>query len=140
MNSVILRSTARMVLPLFMLFSFFLFIRGHNQPGGGFVAGLMAAAAWSLYAVAFGPAAARDALWVDPRLFIAIGLLIVIISGFAGVALGQPFMTGWWGYIDLPVLGKMELGTPVLFDLGVYLAVVGVTLKIILALAEVVEE
>lgn len=140
MNSIILRSTARLVLPLFMLFSFFLFIRGHNQPGGGFVAGLMAAAAWALYAVAFGPAAARDALWVDPRLFIASGLLIVIISGALALMVGLPYMTGLWGYLDLPALGKMEIGTPVIFDLGVYIAVVGVTLKIILALAEVVEE
>ena len=140
MNSLILRAAARVLLPLLILFSIFLFLRGHNQPGGGFVAGLMAAAAWALYAIAYGTDIARHALLIDPRILIGSGLLAILASGTAGVLLGQPFLTGWWGYVNVPVLGKLELGTPVLFDLGVYLAVVGVTLTMIFALAEVAEE
>jgi multicomponent Na+:H+ antiporter subunit B len=140
MNSLILRTTARAMLPLLLLFSVFLFLRGHNQPGGGFVAGLMAAAAWALYAIAYGPQVARRALQVDPRIFIGAGLLAVLASGVIGLALGKPFLTGVWGYFDMPILGKMEMGTPVLFDLGVYVGVIGVTLTIIFAMAEVAEE
>lgn len=140
MNSLILRTAARAMLPLLLLFSVFLFLRGHNQPGGGFVAGLMAAAAWALYAIAYGPSIARRALQVDPRVFIGVGLLAALASGVIGMLLGKPFLTGVWGYLDIPILGKMEMGTPVLFDLGVYLAVVGVTLTTIFAMAEVAEE
>jgi multicomponent Na+:H+ antiporter subunit B len=77
---------------------------------------------------------------VDPRIFIGVGLLAALASGVIGMLLGKPFLTGVWGYLDIPFLGKMEMGTPVLFDLGVYLAVVGVTLTTIFAMAEVAEE
>jgi multicomponent Na+:H+ antiporter subunit B len=140
MNSFILRTAARALLPLLLLFSVFLFLRGHNEPGGGFVAGLMAAAAWSLYAIAYGPHVARRALQVDPRLFIGSGLLAVLASGTIGLLLGKPFLTGLWGSLDVPIFGKMELGSPILFDLGVYVGVIGVTLTAIFALAEVTEE
>ncbi|MFH1085957.1 MAG: MnhB domain-containing protein, partial [Chloroflexota bacterium] len=73
MTSLILRTMARYLLPLSLMFSIFLFLRGHNEPGGGFVAGLVAAAAFALYAIAYGSAAARPVLWIEPRLVIGRG-------------------------------------------------------------------
>lgn len=136
MSSIILRMTARLLLPLLLLFSIFLFLRGHNEPGGGFVAGLVATAAWALYAIAYDAPTARRALRIEPRLLVGLGLLIILLSGTIGLLAQQPFLTGQWFYLELGGIGKVELGTPVLFDLGVYLGVVGVMLTIILALEE----
>lgn len=132
--SLILSTAARYLFPLLLLFSVFLLLRGHNEPGGGFVGGLVAAAAFSLYAIAEGVATARRLLAVDSRALIGLGLLVAASSGIVSLAMGQPFMTGVWGNTPVPLLGKV--GTPLLFDLGVYLVVVGVTLTIVFTLAE----
>ena len=134
MNSLILSTATRYILPLMLLFSVFLMLRGHNEPGGGFVGGLVAGAAFSLYAFAFQVERARQALRVEPRLLIGTGLLLAVSSGILSFFAGLPFMTGLWRTEPVPVLGK--LGTPVLFDFGVYLLVIGVTLMIIFSLAE----
>lgn len=136
MTSIILRLTARVLLPLLLLFSLFLFVRGHNEPGGGFVAGLVAAAAWALYAIAYNPAVARHALRVEPRLLIGVGLALALVSGLPGLIWPGAFLTGVWGTLEVPGLGAVDVGTPVLFDLGVYVAVFAVTVTIIFALAE----
>jgi multicomponent Na+:H+ antiporter subunit B len=134
LSSLILSTATRYILPLMLLFSVFLLLQGHNEPGGGFVGGLVAAAAFSLYAFAFRVERARQALRVDPRQLIGVGLLIAVSSAIISLLAGYPFMTGLWGKTPLPVLGK--LGTPFLFDVGVYIVVVGVTLTIIFSLAE----
>lgn len=136
MISLILRTTARYLLPLLVMFSFFLLLRGHNEPGGGFVAGLIAASAWALYALAFDPAEARRTLRVEPRLLIALGLLVAAVSGVIGLAAGEPFLAGKWMEIPIPGLGTVKAGTPLLFDAGVYLLVWGGVLTIIFAAAE----
>lgn len=136
MTSFILTTTARLLLPLLFMFSLFLFARGHNEPGGGFVAGLVAGAAWVLYALATDAAQARRALRVQPQSLIGWGLLAALTSGLIGLVLGHPFLTGQWIKLDLPGFGAFELGTPLLFDLGVYLTVLGVTATIVFALAE----
>ena len=134
--TIILRTAARQLLPLLVLFSVFLLLRGHNAPGGGFVGGLVAAAAFTLYALAFGPAAARAALRAEPRSLVVAGLLVAGAAGAAGPLYGRPFLTGLWAELTLPLFGTLYLGTPLLFDLGVYLVVLGVTLTILLTLAE----
>jgi multicomponent Na+:H+ antiporter subunit B len=135
MSSLILSTATRYLLPLLLLFSVFLLLRGHNDPGGGFVGGLVAAAALALYGLAFTSAEARRFLNIEPRYLIGVGLLIALSSGLIAVIFqGQPFMTGVWGSVELPALGKP--GTPLLFDLGVYLVVVGVVMTILLALSE----
>lgn len=134
MSTLILSTATRYILPLMLLFSVFLLLRGHNDPGGGFVGGLVAAAAFALYAFAYNVENARTALRVEPRLLIGTGLLLIVISGLISFLNGQPFMTGVWRTDPVPILGK--LGTPVLFDFGVYLGVIGVTLTIIFSLAE----
>lgn len=136
MHSLILSTTTRLLLPLLLMFSIFLLLRGHNEPGGGFVGGLLAAAAFALNAIAYGVAAARRLLIIDPRALIGAGLLVAAGSGAVSLILRQPFMTGQWGALEHPTLGKLEIGTPLLFDVGVYLVVLGVTLTIIFSLAE----
>jgi multicomponent Na+:H+ antiporter subunit B len=134
MTSLILSTATRYILPLLLLFSIFLLLRGHNEPGGGFVGGLVAAAAFALYAIAFDVATARRTLGVDTRTLIGLGLLVALSSALAALIAGQPFMTGLWSEYAVPLLGKV--GTPLLFDTGVYLVVIGVALTIIFGLAE----
>lgn len=133
-TSLILSTATRCLLPLLLIFSIYLVLRGHNEPGGGFVGGLTGASAFALYAIANDVASARRVLRVEPRLLMAWGLATAVISGLVALASGQPFMTGKWTEWEFPVLGKV--GTPLLFDSGVYLLVLGITLMIIFALAE----
>jgi len=135
-SSLILQTAARFLLPLLLLFSLFLLLRGHNQPGGGFSGGLVAAAGFILYGIAFGAREVRRALPENLQALIGSGLVIALSSGVLALFFGLPLMTGLWGKLDLPGLGVLDVGTPVIFDIGVYLAVIGVTLSIILPLAE----
>lgn len=135
MNSLILRTAVRALQPLLLLYSVFLLVAGHNQPGGGFVGGLVAAAALALYAIAYDAASARRLAIVDPRTTIGIGLLLALASGMAGLAAGLPLMTGVW--FEPSIGGQtVAIGTPLLFDAGVYLVVIGVTLLFVLTLVE----
>jgi multicomponent Na+:H+ antiporter subunit B len=136
MNSLILRTATRYLLPLLVLFSVFLLLEGHHRPGGGFVGGLMAAAAVGLCALAYDVPTAQQVLRVQPPHLIGCGLLAIAVSGVWGLCLGEPFLTGAW--VTVPMWGEqtLELGTPLLFDVGVYLAVIGVTLMILLTFAE----
>ena len=129
-NSPIFRTAARLLMPLLLLFSVFLLFRGHNQPGGGFVGGLIAAAAFALYGIAFGVQRARQALLVRPMTLLGAGLLIALLSGLPAVLRGQPFLTALWAS------GPVAVGTPALFDVGVFLVVAGVVLMMIFSLAE----
>jgi multicomponent Na+:H+ antiporter subunit B len=135
MISIILRTATRFLLALLLLFSVFLLLRGHNEPGGGFVGGLVAAAAYILYAIAYDVPSARAALRLAPDTIIGVGLLMALVSGLAPVLLRRPFLTGVWADV-WPGAGVLELGTPLVFDAGVYVAVLGVVLTIVLALAE----
>src|SRR4051812_16134907 len=96
MISSILQTATRLLMPLLLLFALFLLFRGHNAPGGGFVAGLVVAAAFVLHAMAYGIAASRQALLVPPRLLLPIGLSVALISALPAVVLGLPFMTAVW--------------------------------------------
>jgi len=129
--SLVLGMAVRVLLPLLLLFSVYLLFRGHHAPGGGFVGGLVAAAAIALHALAQGVAAARRLLGISPQALIAAGLLTAVASGIPGLLTGAPFLTGRWIGI-----GRWELGTPVVFDIGVYLVVVGVVLLVIFTLME----
>jgi multicomponent Na+:H+ antiporter subunit B len=123
-------------MPLLLLFAVFLLLRGHNQPGGGFVGGLVVASSFVLYAIAFGVDASRRALLVRPATLLGVGLLVALTSGLPAVIRGQPFMTAQW--VEVP-FGRtaVAVGTPLVFDVGVFLAVVGVVLTIVFTLAEV---
>jgi multisubunit Na+/H+ antiporter MnhB subunit len=137
MTSLILQTAVRLLMPLLLLFAMFLLLRGHNQPGGGFVGGLVVAVSFVLYAIAFGVSAARRALLVQPSTLLGIGLLVALVSGLPGVVTGQPFMTALWTTVAVGS-AVLDLGTPLLFDIGVFLAVIGVVLTIVLTLTETV--
>lgn len=133
--SLILRTSVPALLPLFSVFAVFLFARGHNEPGGGFAAGLVASAAFALMTIAFGPEAARRALRADPRAYAAVGLAIALGSMVAPLAAGKTFGEGLWASLEL--LGQeVKVGTPLAFDLGVLLVVLGTATGVIFAFAE----
>ena len=140
MNSIILNITARYLGPVMVILSLAILYRGHNLPGGGFIGGLTAAAGLLLIVLARGWNVTRASWWPEPILFIGIGLFLAAVSGLPGLLGGQPFMTGLWlPALELPLIGKLKLGTPLLFDVGVYFAVIGFTLKCALSLGEEVE-
>ena len=135
MTSSILQTGARALMPLLLLFAVFLLLRGHNQPGGGFVGGLVVASSFVLYSIAFGVDASRRALLVSPSTLLGVGPLVALTSGLPGVLRGQPFLTAQWA--ELSVGGTVvAVGTPLVFDVGVFLAVIGVVLTIVFTLAE----
>lgn len=136
--SIILDTTNRIIMGILLIFSIFLLLRGHNLPGGGFTGGLVAASAFAVHALARGVTAARKKLHFDPRTIIGAGLATALLSGFPALAVHLPFMTGLWEKTPLPVVGK--IGTPLMFDIGVYLVVLGVVLLMVFALAEEEEE
>ena len=134
MNSIILTTVSRLLTGLLLVFSVFLLLRGHNLPGGGFAGGLVAAGAFVLHALAAGFPSARRMLWFDPRTIMGLGLLVAAGSGMVAFAHDLPFLTGLWDKTPLPVVGK--IGTPLVFDTGVYLLVLGMTCLVVFALGE----
>jgi len=135
-NDVILRTAAKAIVFIILAFSAFLFFVGHNNPGGGFIGGLLTAAALVLLALAFDMKTIRAALPIDYRVLTGVGLLVAASTGVASFVFGEPFLSHTHGYAELPILGEKHLATAVVFDLGVYLTVVGVTMTIILSIGE----
>lgn len=135
-NDVILQTVTRTVSFIILLFSLYLFFAGHHNPGGGFIGGLMTGAALVLLYVAYDIETINKILPIDYKKMTALGLLIAVSTGLGSFIFNVPFLTHSFGYFYLPFLGKTELATAVLFDLGVYLTVVGVTMTIILAIGE----
>ncbi len=136
MTSIIFRTATRYMFPPLIVFSVYLLLRGHHYPGGGFVGGLFAGAAFSLYALAFSLAEARGLLRLDPRDITAGGLALALLSGVPPLLLNHAFLTGTWWEISLPSGAVLALGTPLFFDVGVYLVVFGVLLTLVFSLGE----
>ena len=135
MNTLILRTASNYLLPLLLLFSVFILLRGHYSPGGGFVGGLVAAIAFVLHAFANGLDNTRTLLRVHPGYFMPFGLALSFLSGLAPILrTGQPFMTGLWFDEPVPVIGM--IGTALFFDIGVYFVVIGAALTIIFTITE----
>jgi multicomponent Na+:H+ antiporter subunit B len=135
-DSLILRVTGHFLLPLLIMFSLFLLLRGHNEPGGGFIGGLVASAAIALHLFFTDVQSARRLIWVDPRDLLGWGLCLAIASGVLAMFSGLPFLSALWTEMTLPIFGMLKIGTPLLFDIGVYLVVIGTVLNILLSLAE----
>lgn len=133
-DSLILRTVARLMLPLLIVLSLFMLFRGHNEPGGGFIGGLLAASALVLRIISDGPDSARRTFPVNYLVLAATGVLFAVAWGLLGLLAGAEFMKGLWLDVAVPGIGK--IGTPMLFDIGVYLTVVGITTHIALMLAE----
>jgi multicomponent Na+:H+ antiporter subunit B len=135
MNTLIFRTVAPFLTALMIIFSIFVLLRGHNEPGGGFIGGLLAASAFAIYGIAYGVAAVRRAMWFHPMSIAGAGLLLATVSGLVSIVAGVPFMTGIWIYPHLFGV-EIPLATVMSFDIGVYLVVVGAITSIALALEE----
>lgn len=136
MKSIILTTTTRLLTPMILLFSAFLLLRGHQLPGGGFIGGLIAASAFGLYLLAFDARQTRGLLRIDPRNLVSLGLIVALGSGLMGMAKGAPFFTARWGSFQVANLGRIDLGSPLFFDFGVYLVVLGSALTMLITLME----
>ena len=136
-RSFILSRTARMLLPVLVVLSLVTFYRGHHLPGGGFIGGLLAASGFALVALGDGTAVARRLLRIKPVSLMAGGLSVALGSGILGLVAGSAFFQGLWlPEIHIPVLGVVHMGTPMLFDAGVYLTVAGFALQVLFSLQE----
>jgi len=131
MNSIILSTGARLLTALFLVFSVYVLLRGHNAPGGGFIGGLIAACGFAIHVFSGGLAEARKALPTDPRNIAGMGLVAALIAGIMPVLTGAAPFGGVWGEF----MG-LALSNILLFDIGVYLAVFGGILTLIFALEE----
>ena len=134
MKHLTFRTATVFLLPLLLLFSLFILLRGHYLPGGGFVGGIIAAIAFVLHAFAFGLRNTRKLLRVKPMALMPVGLAIAVFSAILPIFLGLPVMTVLWLDEPFPVIGSV--GSALLFDLGVYIVVLGVALTIIFTISE----
>lgn len=130
-HPTILSMISQSLLPLALLVSFYIFLRGHNMPGGGFIAGLVTSIAIIQQYIAHGVEWVKPRIKVDYQNLIALGVLIAALTGVGSWGFGYPFMTTWFDYFDIPFIGEIELASALIFDLGVYLTVVGATLLIL---------
>ncbi|WP_281269092.1 Na(+)/H(+) antiporter subunit B [Bacillus taeanensis] len=136
-NDLILKTTTTMIVFVILAFSVYLFLAGHNAPGGGFIGGLMTSAALLLLYVSYGFKTMKRIIKVNFRMFIGFGLLIAVLTGIGSFFFNVPFLSHTFAHFHhVPVIGEIELATAMLFDLGVYLTVIGVTMTIILTIAE----
>jgi multicomponent Na+:H+ antiporter subunit B len=135
-NDLILQTVTKVVAFIIIIFSIYLFWTGHYTPGGGFVGGLMASSAFVLLLLAFDVKTVKNVIPFDYKMIVATGLLIAVLTGLGSFVFGVPFLTHTFGHPHLPGLGEVSLATASLFDLGVYLVVVGVTMTIIQTIGE----
>lgn len=133
-DSLILRTAARLLLVLLLVLGVFVLLRGHNEPGGGFIGGLLAAGGVAIYQLSCGVGRARRLVRVDPRAIAGAGLGVALVSGIVGIAARGAPLAGVW--IDRVMPGVGKLGTPLLFDVGVFLVVIGAVLTILFTLDE----
>lgn len=134
LDTTILRTATNYLLPLLIMFSIFVLLRGHYLSGGGFVGGLIASIAFVLHSYAYSPQDTLALFRFSPISLIPIGLSLSIISGLLPVFLGLPALTGVWFAESVVVIGSV--GTALFFDIGVYLVVIGVVLTILFTIAE----
>ena len=135
MRTLIFRTVAPYLTSLMILFSIFVLLRGHNEPGGGFIGGLIAASALAIYGIAFGVSPVRRAIRFHPMTLSGFGLFLAAIAGILSLFAHVPFMQGLW--IFPTVFGvDLALSTPMLFDIGVYFVVLGAMTSTALALEE----
>lgn len=139
MNTVIFRTLAPLIVAIMLVFSVYVCLRGHNEPGGGFIGGLIAAASIAVYGMATGVGAVRRALHVDPMAIAGFGVVMAGFSGLLSLFTGSPFMTSIWLYLPVGD-SEIALSTPLFFDLGVYCVVFGTLSAVALSLESDREE
>ncbi|MDP1708870.1 MAG: monovalent cation/H+ antiporter subunit A [Gammaproteobacteria bacterium] len=137
LHPAIMATFSRLLLPLALLVSVFILLRGHNLPGGGFIAGLITAVALIMQYLANGLIWTQARLAANMHPVIGIGLLIAVLTGLSSGLFGYPFLTSTFAHLHWPLVGEFELASAMAFDLGVYLVVVGATLLILIQLGRV---
>lgn len=135
-TDLILQTATKVLVFLILTFAIYVLLSGHHEPGGGFIGGLITASAIVLLCLAFDVHTVRQSLPVDFKLVGAAGVMLAIVSGAAAMLFNQNFLYQTFAYVDLPLFGVTELATAVVFDLGVYMAVIGTALTIILSISE----
>jgi len=135
-NDVILRTITKIIVFIILTFGVYLFLSGHNTPGGGFIGGLVLASAIVLLYLTRDIESIRKSLPFDFKLVAALGVLLATGTGFGSIIFGVPFMSQTFAYFELPIFGETELTTVTIFEAGVALAVVGVVVTIILSMSE----
>lgn len=123
----------RLLLPLASIIGVYIFLRGHNMPGGGFIAGLVFSIAMLMQYMASGYDWSTQRRRIDEHLMIGAGVLIAAVTGLGALPFGAPLFTSWFDYFTLPLVGEFELTSALAFDIGVALTVVG---AVLLALKE----
>src|SRR5690606_29871827 len=129
------RTAMHVMFPVLAVFAAYLFMRGHDEPGGGFAAGVTVAIAFILQYMAGGARWVEERLRVLPVRWIGGGLLIAVLTGAGAWLFGRPFLKSYYEHVELPLLGDVALASAMLFDLGVLLLVVGATVLMLIALA-----
>lgn len=130
-HPMMLSVVSQSLLPLALLVSAYIFLRGHNMPGGGFIAGLITSVAIIQQYIAHGVDWIKDRLRINYQWLVASGILVAALTGVGSWFFNRPFLTTWYDYFNLPIIGEFELASAMLFDLGVYLTVIGATLMIL---------
>jgi multisubunit Na+/H+ antiporter MnhB subunit len=135
MHSLILAATARIFFTVMLITSGWILVRGHNEPGGGFIGGLIGAAGFITLALATDVVATRRKLRLHPVVLMYAGLLTAFVSGLPGLVLDGSYLQHQWITVPLGI-GTLKLGTTLIFDIGVYLVVVGSVLAFMFRLYE----
>ncbi|MBN2611662.1 MAG: hypothetical protein JXB00_08905 [Bacteroidales bacterium] len=136
MNTVILKIASRYVRGLLIIFAVIALLRGHNFPGGGFIGGLLAGLSVAFKGYTFGIAYLKKHMSIMPEWFIISGLVMILFSAIPAFLNKTGFMTGEWYKITLPLAGELKLGTPLIFDFGIFLAIIGITIIFLFSLTE----
>ena len=135
-HPMLLKVISQSLLPLALLVSAYIFLRGHNMPGGGFIAGLITSVAIIQQYIAHGVEWIKTRIKFDYQIMIGSGIGIATLSGLGSWVFGHTFLSSWFDYFYLPVIGKFELASAMIFDLGVFLTVVGATMLILANLGQ----
>lgn len=139
MNNIILEKIALLFLRGIAIMSVFLLLRGHNSPGGGFIGAIVLAIGFIFYSMIFGSERIERILYFNTRIWMGIGLGLVLVAAIWPVFLGQDPLTGLWYIGHWPLLGEIHLGTPLIFDTGIFIGVAGLILSVIITIMEVLK-
>lgn len=135
-SDVILQTATKVLVFLILTYAVYVLFAGHHNPGGGFVGGLTIATAFVLLYIAFDTQTVRYIIPIDFKILGASGVLIAVLTGSLSLLGGKPFLTQTTSDVHLPILGDLHLATAVLFDIGVFLAVIGTAMTIIKSISE----
>jgi multisubunit Na+/H+ antiporter MnhB subunit len=139
MRNIILEKIVGLFMRVVLVYAFYLLVRGHNFPGGGFIAGIIASTGFTFYAMVFGSEKVEKMIGMSPLRWMGLGMMFIFVSAVLPLFLNKEVLTGLWIPNDFPVLGSLHIGTPLIFDTGVFLVVSGVILTIITSIMEVLK-